>query len=112
MRGPTIGRRLGVLAPQLGVELQRPSSDGDGAALPRLRLRALAHRHGQARRRGRHKAADDRLLHPNPSQGRRKVRVLAFFLFSIFYIYSWYAMGCLDAVFLHIRRVFFLLDYC
>lgn len=67
-----------LLAPQLRLQLQRPASYRDGPAFPGLRLRALAHRHGQARRRGCHQAADDRLLRPNPCQSGRQVFPLFF----------------------------------
>ncbi|GFZ13500.1 hypothetical protein Acr_23g0018850 [Actinidia rufa] len=43
-------RKVELLAAQLGLELQRPAADGDGSTVPGMRLRALAHRHGQARR--------------------------------------------------------------
>ena len=46
--------KLSLLPAQLRVQLQRPPSHRDGPAVPRLWLRALAYRHGQARRRGRH----------------------------------------------------------
>lgn len=59
--------RVGLLAAQFRVELQRPPADGDGAALPRLWLWALAHCDGQAWGWRGHQAADDWLLHSNPS---------------------------------------------
>ena len=58
-------RQLGLLPTQLGVQLQRPPTHRNGPTLPRLRLRALAHRHGQAWRRRRHQTTNDRLLHPD-----------------------------------------------
>lgn len=61
---PLHGAAAGLLLLAAAVRAGRgPCSDGDGAAVSRVRLRALAHRHGQARRRGRLQAADDRLLH-------------------------------------------------
>ena len=58
-------RQLGLLPTQLGLQLQRPPTHRNGPTLPRLRLRALAHRHGQAWRRRRHQTTNDRLLHPD-----------------------------------------------
>ena len=58
-------RQLGLLPTQLRLQLQRPPTHRNGPTLPRLRLRALAHRHGQAWRRRRHQTTNDRLLHPD-----------------------------------------------
>lgn len=85
------GCLLGVLAVELrvGRQLQRAAADWDGAAVPWVRLWALAYRHGQARGRVGHRAADYRLLHPDASQGRRKVMQFVFLPSFLSFSFWW-----------------------